>query len=113
MKDTLDLVFAREPTPPGQNTNEYEIFDGHRLVPIWQYLLLHPRPDLIQLNRRMRWLSAGPYGNRAGDVLLLSRSGLNPADPESLLLFGAVSLVAWQRVDAGQPHPADRRAQEI
>ena len=24
----------------------------------------------------MRWLSAGPYGNRAGDVLLLSRSGL-------------------------------------
>src|SRR5208337_1485257 len=33
--------------------------------------------DLIQLNRRMRWLSAGPYGNRAGDVLLLSRSGLN------------------------------------
>jgi hypothetical protein len=77
MKDTLDLVFAREPTPPGQNTHEYEIFDGHRLVPIWLYLLLHPRPDLIQLNRRMRWLSAGPYGNRSGDVLLLSHSGLN------------------------------------
>lgn len=77
MKGTLDLVFARVPTPPGQLTNEYEIFDGHRLVPIWLYLLLHPRPDLIQLNRRMRWLSAGPYGNRAGDVLLLSKSGLN------------------------------------
>ena len=70
MKDTLDLVFAREPVPPGQLTHEYEIFDGHRLVPIWIYLLMHPRPDLIQLNRRMRWLSAGPYGNRAGDVLL-------------------------------------------
>jgi Type I phosphodiesterase / nucleotide pyrophosphatase len=77
MKDTLDLVFAREPTPPGQITHEYEIFDGHRLVPIWLYLLMHPRPDLIQLNRRMRWLSAGPYGNRSGDVLLLSHSGLN------------------------------------
>jgi len=77
MKDTLDLVFARVQTPPGINTNEYEIFDGHRLVPIWLYLLAHRRPDLIQLNRRMRWLSAGPYGNRAGDVLLLSRSGLN------------------------------------
>ncbi len=77
MKGTLDLVFARVPTPPGQLTNQYEIFDGHRLVPIWLYLLLHPRPDLIQLNRRMRWLSAGPYGNRAGDVLLLSKSGLN------------------------------------
>jgi hypothetical protein len=77
MKDTLDLVFARVPTPPGQLTNEYEIYDGHHLVPIWEYLLFHPRPDLIQLNRRMRWLSAGPYGNRAGDVLLLSRSGLD------------------------------------
>jgi hypothetical protein len=76
MKDTLDLVFARVPTPPGQPTNEYEIFDGHKLVPIWQYLIAHPRPDLVQLNRRMRWLSAGPYGNRAGDVLLLSKSGL-------------------------------------
>ena len=76
MKDTLDLVFARVPTPPGELTHEYEIFDGHRLVPIWEYLLAHPRLDLIQLNRRMRWLSAGPYGNRAGDVLLLSRSGL-------------------------------------
>lgn len=77
MKDTLDLVFARVPTPPGQLANEYEIFDGHRLVPIWEYLMLHPRPDLIQLNRRMRWLSAGPYGNRAGDILLLSKSGLD------------------------------------
>ncbi len=77
MKDTLDLVFARVPTPPGQLTHEYEIFDGHKLVPIWEYLLAHHRPDLIQLNRRMRWLSAGPYGNRAGDVLLLSNSGLN------------------------------------
>jgi hypothetical protein len=77
MKDTLDLVFARVPTPAGQLTHEYEIFDGHKLVPIWKYLLAHPRPDLIQLNRRMRWLSAGPYGNRAGDVLLLSKSGLN------------------------------------
>src|SRR5271155_211891 len=76
MKDTLDLVFARVPTAPGQLTNEYEIFDGHRLMPIWEYLLTHPRPDLIQLNPRTRWLSAGPYGNRAGDVLLLSKSGL-------------------------------------
>ncbi|HEY9157452.1 alkaline phosphatase family protein [Candidatus Binatus sp.] len=77
MKDTLDLIFARVPTPPGKNTLEYEIFDGHRLVPIWEYLIRHPRPDLLQLDRRMQWLSAGPYGNRSGDILLLSRSGLN------------------------------------
>jgi len=77
MKGTLDLIFARVPTPAGTDTKEYEIFDGDRLVPIWKYLIEHPRPDLIQLNRRMQWLSAGPYGNRSGDILLLTRSGLN------------------------------------
>jgi Type I phosphodiesterase / nucleotide pyrophosphatase len=77
MKGTLDLIFARVPTPAGKNTKEFEIFDGHRLVPIWEYLIRHPRPDLIQLDRRMQWLSAGPYGNRSGDILLLTKSGLN------------------------------------
>jgi type I phosphodiesterase/nucleotide pyrophosphatase len=77
LKDTIDLIFARRPTPPGKNTQEYEIFDGHRLVPIWEYLIRHPRPDLIQLDKRMEWLSMGPYGNRCGDILLLARSGLN------------------------------------
>ncbi len=77
MKDTLDLIFARVPTPAGQPTMEYQIFDGHRLVAISDYLRAHPRPDLIQLDRRMQWLSAGPYGNRSGDILLLSKSGLN------------------------------------
>ena len=77
MKGKLDLIFARVPTQPGKDTNEFEIFDGHRLVPIWQYLLFHPRPDLIQLDRRMRWLSVGPWGDRSGDVLLLTKSGMN------------------------------------
>jgi Type I phosphodiesterase / nucleotide pyrophosphatase len=76
MKDTLDLIFARVPVPEGQPTMEYQIFDGRRLVPIPEYLKAHPRPDLIQLDRRMQWLSAGPYGNRTGDILLLSKSGL-------------------------------------
>jgi hypothetical protein len=77
MKDSLDLIFARVPTPAGKDTKEFEIFDGHRLLPIWKYLIFHPRPDLVQLDRRMHWLSAGPYGNRAGDILLLTKSGLN------------------------------------
>ena len=76
LKDTLDLVFARRPVPLAQDTHEYEIYDGNRLVPIYRYLKRHSRPDLIQFDRRMRWLSAGPYGHRAGDVLLLAKSGL-------------------------------------
>jgi len=74
---TIDLVFARKPRPTGTVTLPYEVFDGRKLVPIERYLKAHPRPDFVQLERRMRWLSAGPWGNHAGDVLLLSKSGLN------------------------------------
>src|SRR3984957_17121201 len=88
MKDTLDLIFARVPTPAGQPTMEYQIFDGHRLVPIREYLEAHPRPDLIQLDRRMQWLSAGPYGNRAGDILLLTKSGLELPIPKRYYFSG-------------------------
>ena len=77
LKGTLDLIFARRTVKPGKDTLAYEIYDGKRLVKISDYLDEHPRPDLIDLDRRMRWLSVGPYGNRVGDVLLLTKSGLN------------------------------------
>lgn len=77
LQGAIDLIFARKPRPTGTDALPYEIFDGHKLEPIEQYLKAHPRPDFIQLERRMRWLSAGPWGNHAGDVLLLSKSGLN------------------------------------
>lgn len=76
LRGALDLIFARKPQPPGKPALPFQIFDGKKLVPISTYLTRHPRPDLPQLETRMRWLSAGPYGNRAGDILLLSRSGL-------------------------------------
>jgi hypothetical protein len=76
LKGTLDLIFAREPRPPGRNAKPYRIFNGRKLVEIEDYLEDHPRPDLLQLDRRMRWLSKGPYGDRAGDILLLTKSGL-------------------------------------
>ena len=76
LQGTLDLIFAREPRSSGQDALPFQVFDGEKLVPIPQYLAQHPRPDLLQLETRMKWLSAGPYGNRAGDILLLARSGL-------------------------------------
>lgn len=76
LKGTLDLIFARRPAPSGSNTSEYQVFDGKRLVPIAEYLEDHPHRDLLDLDRRMRWLTVGPHGNRAGDVLLLARIGL-------------------------------------
>jgi hypothetical protein len=78
LKGTIDLIFARAPVPAGANPLPFQIFDGHRLVPIHDYLQAHPRPDLIDLEQRMDWLATGPYGNRAGDILLMSKSGPGP-----------------------------------
>jgi Type I phosphodiesterase / nucleotide pyrophosphatase len=77
LKGALDLIFTREPRPPNEDAAPYRIFDGHRLVEIEDYLEDHPRPDLLQLDRRMRWLSHGPHGDRAGDILLLTKTGLD------------------------------------
>ena len=77
LKGTIDLIFAREPVSGDRNAKPYEIFDGQKLVPIRDYLRGHPRPDLDHLEERMNGLSAGPYGNRAGDILLLARACTN------------------------------------
>jgi len=76
LKGTIDLIFARQPAVPGHVAREYQIYDRGQLVPIYQYLMTHPRPDLIDLDERMRWLSAGPHGDRAGDILLLSKASM-------------------------------------
>jgi hypothetical protein len=76
LKGTIDLIFTRRPVATGKNAHEYEIYYRGKLVPIYQYLMQHPRPDLIDLDERMRWLSAGPYGDRAGDILLLGKTGM-------------------------------------
>jgi hypothetical protein len=75
LKNTLDLIFAR-PAHAASENRAFQIFDGRRLVPIYNYLVTHPRPDLLRLDERMRWLAVGPYGDHAGDILLLARSGL-------------------------------------
>ncbi|HEX6747048.1 MAG TPA: alkaline phosphatase family protein [Longimicrobium sp.] len=72
LRGTLDLIFAR---PPGRDAAPFQVWDGERLVPIGQYLAAHPRPDLLDLERRMAALATGPYGSHAGDVLLLAKSG--------------------------------------
>jgi hypothetical protein len=76
LRGTLDLVFARPPTAPGQDAAPFQVWDGERLVPVGAYLAAHPRPELLDLERRLEGLAAGPYGHRAGDVLLLARTGM-------------------------------------
>jgi hypothetical protein len=77
LRGTLDLVFARPPRAPGEDALPFQVWDGTRLVPIRDYLAAHPRPELLDLERRLHGLAAGPYGHRAGDVLLLARTGMH------------------------------------
>lgn len=76
LRGAIDLVFARPPAAPGQDAQPFQVWDGQRLVPVGEYLAAHPRPELLDLERRLRGLGAGPHGNHAGDVLLLARTGL-------------------------------------
>jgi predicted AlkP superfamily pyrophosphatase or phosphodiesterase len=94
LKGTIDLIFSREPVPGTQNAKPFEIFDGQRLVPIRAYLKQYPRPDLVDLERRMQWLGAGPLGNRAGDIVLLARACTN-LPIQDRYYFAAVDHYTW------------------
>jgi len=94
LKGTLDLIFSREPASPGQNAKPFQIFDGQRLVPTAEYLKVHPRPDLVDLNQRMQWLGAGPYGNKAGDIVLLAKA-CSQLPIEQRFYFASVSHYTW------------------
>jgi len=94
LKGALDLIFSRELTPPGQNAKPFQIFDGQRLVPIAEYLKLHPRPDLLDLNQRMQWLGAGPYGSRVGDIVLLAKA-CTQLPIENRFYFASVTHYTW------------------
>ncbi|HEU4456554.1 MAG TPA: alkaline phosphatase family protein [Longimicrobium sp.] len=77
LRGAIDLVFAREPRPVGQETAPFQVWDGNRLVPIRDYLAANPRPELLRLEERLRDLAVGPYGHHAGDVLLMARNGMH------------------------------------
>src|SRR5260370_26106120 len=62
MKDTLDLIFARVPTPAGKPTMEDQIFDGHRLGAIPEDLETRPAAELLQIHRPVHSLCARRRG---------------------------------------------------
>ncbi|MFY0523833.1 alkaline phosphatase family protein [Archangium gephyra] len=103
MKGALDLIFTRAGRPVGEDAPPFQVFDGERLVPVPEYLAAHPRPDLLDLARRMEQLGAGPRGHRAGDVLLLTRTGLER--PISERYYFAGHYHSWH----GSPSAQDSR----
>ena len=103
LRGTLDLILARTPRAPGTDALPFEIWDGERLVAVEEYLAANPRPDLLALPERLRGLGAGPYGHRAGDVLLLARSGASRPLEDRFYFSGLYH--SWH----GSPDPQDSR----
>jgi hypothetical protein len=73
-KGTVDLIFARRPSEQDEAGEPFKVFDGRELVPMHRYLERNPRPDLADLEERMKWLGDGPYGGRAGDIVILAKA---------------------------------------
>lgn len=103
LRGTMDLIFARQPRPFGQDAAPFQVWDGEKLVAIGDYLRAHPRPDLLDLERRMQGLATGPYGNHAGDVLLLARTGIQRPIGERFYFSGIYH--SWH----GSPTDQDSR----
>jgi hypothetical protein len=75
LEGTLELVLSREPRTVSESAAAFEVFDGERLVPIAEYLEANPMPHFLDFEARLEGLAEGPYGHRAGDILLISRLG--------------------------------------
>jgi hypothetical protein len=103
LRGTLDLIFARAPTPTGSDALPFEVWDGTQLVPVADWLAANPRPDLPELDARLRGLGAGPYGHRAGDILLLTRSGAHRPIEDRFYFSGRYR--SWH----GSPESQDSR----
>lgn len=98
LRGTLDLVVVRLWTEDGGSVR---ILDGERLVTVADYLRRNPRPDLPELESRLDGLMRGPHGDRAGDILLLARSGGGRPIDERFYFSGLYH--SWH----GSPHPTD------
>ena len=94
-RGALDLIFSRNyvSTAAG-HTPAFESFDGRRLIPIPVYLSKHPHPELVEVARRMSWLGEGPYGDRAGDIMLVGQAEMS-LPIQDRYYFSHSSYFAW------------------
>lgn len=93
LRGRLAMVLARRPVGLGKPPEPFAVYDGRELVPVREHLRAHPRPDWIDLDRRLRGLAVGPHGHLAGDVMLVSR--LSPATPFEERTYFADPSHSW------------------
>lgn len=103
LQGTLDLILARQPRATTEDALPFQVWDGDALIDMADYFAANPRPDLLEMEGRMDALAAGPYGHRAGDVLLLARSGAQRPIEERFYFSGRYR--SWH----GSPDSQDSR----
>jgi hypothetical protein len=76
MKDMLDLILVRRPRPYAEVDLPFEVYVGDgKTQPVEAYLAEHPHPTYVAFAERLHDLAVGPYGERAGDILLITHDG--------------------------------------
>ena len=103
LSGVIDLVLARASDPSGRTSPPYRVLHDDRLISIADYLRLADRTDLVDFERRLTWLTDGPLGHRAGDILLLARSGTYRLI-EDRFYFGAPRRSGHGGASTGESH---------
>jgi hypothetical protein len=71
----LEMILARRPRPYPERDLPFEVYEGGRLVPVDEWLRRHPHADWVAVASRLEELGVGRHGERAGDLVLVSRVG--------------------------------------
>lgn len=75
MRGALDLVLVRRPRPYQDVDLPFQVYVGRgKTQTLETFLAREPRPDYVAFVERLRDLAVGRYGERSGDVLLLSNT---------------------------------------
>lgn len=90
MRDTLDMVLVRTRESDAAEGDIFEVYVGNgETQPIADYLEAHPHPNYVRVSARIQELARGPYGDRAGDVILIAHNG-DRDDPNERYYFASL-----------------------
>lgn len=78
LKGTLDLVLTRRARPYAEDDAPFEVYVGGGELRDVASRLATRDDDYVAAELRLRDLAAGPMGERAGDVMLITRNGSEP-----------------------------------
>lgn len=103
LSGVLDLILVRASDPSGQTSPPYEVLHEGDVLDLEDYLRRVSRSDLVRFPERVAWLTDGPLGHRAGDILLLAKSGSERPITERFY-FGSPRRSAHGGASPGESH---------